>query len=52
MLNKSWKEIVTELIDNDTMIILGILILAGFHPQYAKEVIIGLIGFLGGKKLK
>lgn len=43
-------DLLTDIVDNDTMIIIAVFVLAMSHPQYAEQVIVGLIAFLGLKK--
>ena len=42
------KEFLTDLIDNDTLIILGVLIIAGFADADIQTLIVGgLLAFMG-----
>lgn len=45
-------EVLTDLIDNDTLIILGVIILSTLNPQVQEAAIGGLLGFMGAKGMK
>lgn len=47
-----WREIVLELIDNDTLIIIGVLILASLYTEVSTEVVAGLLGYMKGKTVR
>lgn len=42
-------EFAGDLIDNDTLIIIGLFIISGFNEAVAGNVVSGLIGYLGAK---
>ena len=42
-------KLLNQLIDNDTLIIIGITVLAFISPEHRELIAGGLIGYLGGK---
>ena len=43
------KEILFELMDNDTMIIIGVIVIAYLSPEHREIVLAGLLGYMGKK---
>ena len=50
--NPNWElfiELLRDVIDNDTLIIVGALVIAGISPEHRELVLGGLIGYMGKK---